>query len=111
MGWFKDHLVEVSGKYGIPIFEPYCKLSQEVKDLIEEVHSRTMKILLDHKDGFVTMAKLLLEKEVIFAEDVERIFGPRPWASRTDELLADEAPDPSQPPHKGEENKEKQVTE
>ncbi|MBQ3977149.1 MAG: excinuclease ABC subunit UvrA, partial [Bacteroidales bacterium] len=34
MGWFKDHLVEVSGKYGIPIFEPYCKLSQEVKDLI-----------------------------------------------------------------------------
>ena len=34
MGWFKDHLVEVSGKYGIPIFEPYCKLSQEMKDLI-----------------------------------------------------------------------------
>ena len=34
MGWFKDHLVEVSGKYGIPIFEPYCKLSQEIKDLI-----------------------------------------------------------------------------
>ena len=36
MGWFKDHLVEVSGKYGIPIFEPYCQLSQEVKDLIWE---------------------------------------------------------------------------
>ena len=34
MGWFKDHLVEVSGKYGIPIFEPYCKLSQEIKELI-----------------------------------------------------------------------------
>ena len=34
MGWFKDHLVEVSGRYGIPIFEPYCKLSQEMKDLI-----------------------------------------------------------------------------
>ena len=34
MGWFKDHLVEVSGKYGIPIFEPYCKLSQEIKDLV-----------------------------------------------------------------------------
>ena len=34
MGWFKDHLVRNSVKYGIPIFEPYCNLSQEVKDLI-----------------------------------------------------------------------------
>ena len=34
MGWFKDHLVEVSGRYGIPIFEPYCKLTQEIKDLV-----------------------------------------------------------------------------
>lgn len=36
MGWFKDHLIEVSGRYGIPVFEPYCKLSQEVKDMIWE---------------------------------------------------------------------------
>ena len=34
MGWFKDRLVEVAGHYGIPIFEPYCNLSREVKDLI-----------------------------------------------------------------------------
>ncbi|MCR4824132.1 MAG: excinuclease ABC subunit UvrA, partial [Bacteroidales bacterium] len=34
MGWFKDHLVEVAGHYGIPVFEPYCNLSREVKDLI-----------------------------------------------------------------------------
>ncbi len=34
MGWFKDHLVEVSGKYGIPIFTPYCELDRKVKDLI-----------------------------------------------------------------------------
>ena len=34
MGWFKDHLVRNSAKYGIPIFEPYCNLSQQVKDLI-----------------------------------------------------------------------------
>ena len=34
MGWFKDHLIEVSGRYGIPIFEPWCKLSQEVKDKV-----------------------------------------------------------------------------
>ena len=34
MGWFKDHLVRNSARYGIPIFEPYCNLSQQVKDLI-----------------------------------------------------------------------------
>ncbi|MCR5351548.1 MAG: excinuclease ABC subunit UvrA, partial [Bacteroidales bacterium] len=34
MGWFKDHLIEVADRYGIPIFEPYCNLSEEVKDLI-----------------------------------------------------------------------------
>ena len=34
MGWFKDRLVEVADRYGIPIFEPYCNLSREVKDLI-----------------------------------------------------------------------------
>ena len=34
MGWFKDHLIEVAPRYNIPIFEPYCNLSDEVKDLI-----------------------------------------------------------------------------
>ena len=34
MGWFRDHLIRVAGRYGIPIFEPYCNLSQEVKDVI-----------------------------------------------------------------------------
>lgn len=39
MGWFKDHLVRNSSRYGIPIFEPYCNLSQEVKDLIWKGHA------------------------------------------------------------------------
>ncbi len=34
MGWFKDRLISVAGKYGIPVFEPYCNLSQKVKNLI-----------------------------------------------------------------------------
>ena len=34
MGWFRDRLIEVADRYGIPIFEPYCNLSREVKDLI-----------------------------------------------------------------------------
>lgn len=39
MGWFKDHLVRNAPKYGIPVFEPYCNLSQEVKDLIWKGHA------------------------------------------------------------------------
>ena len=38
MSWFKDQLVRNSVRYGIPIFEPYCNLSQEVKDLIWKGH-------------------------------------------------------------------------
>ena len=39
MGWFKDHLVRNSARYGIPIFEPYCNLTTEVKDLIWKGHA------------------------------------------------------------------------
>ena len=39
MGWFKDHLVSVAERYHIPIFEPYCNLSKEVKDVIWNGHS------------------------------------------------------------------------
>ncbi|MBQ8061379.1 MAG: excinuclease ABC subunit UvrA [Bacteroidales bacterium] len=39
MGWFKDHLVRVSERYHIPIFEPYCNLSKEVKDVLWNGHS------------------------------------------------------------------------
>ena len=39
MGWFKDHLIQVAGRYGIPVFEPYCNLSSEVKEVIWNGHS------------------------------------------------------------------------
>ena len=39
MSWFKDRMIEVSEKYGIPIFTPYCELSEEVKDIIWNTHS------------------------------------------------------------------------
>ena len=71
-----------TGARGYDLTKPYSEktaevMDQEVKDLVDEVHKRTMKILLDNKEGFVKMAKLLLEKEVIFAEDIERILGPK----------------------------------
>jgi cell division protease FtsH len=43
--------------------------------------------LTEHKEGHNQLAQLLMEKEVIFAEDVEHIFGKRPWASRSEEIM------------------------
>ena len=49
--------------------------------------ARAKQILTDHAEGHHQLAQLLIEREVITAEDVERILGPRPWKSRGDELL------------------------
>ncbi|MBQ4002958.1 MAG: cell division protein FtsH, partial [Bacteroidaceae bacterium] len=66
-------------------------IDKEVKDMIAEQYARAKKILSEHASEHGQLAQLLVEREVIFAEDVERIFGPRPWASRTEELLASDA--------------------
>ena len=60
--------------------------------MIAEQYARAKDILSKNAEGHAALAQLLVEREVIFAEDVERIFGPRPWASRTDELLEAETP-------------------
>ena len=55
------------------------------KDLISEIHDRTRGILEANMAGFTELAALLLEKEVIFADDLERIFGPRAGAQPVEE--------------------------
>ena len=55
--------------------------------MINEQYERAKKILMEHKEGHAQLAQLLIDREVIFAEDVERIFGKRPWTSRAEELL------------------------
>ena len=60
----------------------------EVKKQIAEQYERAKQILEEHKEGHAQLAQLLIEREVIYAEDVENIFGKRPWISRTEELLA-----------------------
>ena len=66
-------------------------IDEEVKRMINEQYDRAKAILSEHKDGHNELARLLVEKEVIFAEDVERIFGKRPWTSRSEEIMALEA--------------------
>lgn len=62
-------------------------MDEEVLNLINEQYERAKRILTEHKEGHAELAQLLIEREVIFAEDVERIFGKRPWTSRSEELL------------------------
>jgi len=71
-----------------PYSETTAKLiDDEVLKMINEQYARAKQILTEHAEGHAQLAQLLVEREVIFAEDVERIFGKRPWTSRADELL------------------------
>jgi ATP-dependent metallopeptidase hflB len=58
--------------------------------MVNGQYARAKQILSEHKEGHNRLAQLLVEREVIMAEDVEEIFGKRPWVSRTDELLHQE---------------------
>ncbi len=66
------------------------KIDEEVKKLINEQYLRAKALLSEHAAKHGELAELLINKEVIFTEDVERIFGKRPWKSRADELLEEE---------------------
>ena len=63
-------------------------IDEEVKNMVNEQYERAKKILSDHKDGHQRLSQLLIDREVIFAEDVEEIFGKRPWASRSEEIIS-----------------------
>ena len=65
-------------------------IDEEVKVMINEQYERAKQILSLHKEEHNKLAALLIEKEVIFAEDVERIFGKRAWTSRSEEIMAAE---------------------
>lgn len=72
--------------------KPYSETTAKVMDdevlrIINEQYERAKSILKEHSEGHAKLAQLLVDREVIFAEDVERIFGKRPWASRSEELL------------------------
>ncbi len=80
-----------TGSRGYDLTKPYSEktaelIDREVKDLINMIHDRTEKILKENYDGFTELAALLLEKEVIFADDLERIFGKRAGAPAEEEV-------------------------
>ena len=61
-------------------------IDKEVAKIIDEQYKRALEMLNNNKEGLSELAKILLEKEVIFADDLERIFGKRLWGSRNDML-------------------------
>ena len=85
-----------TGARGYDLTKPYSEktaelIDKEVKALIQMIHDRTLKILTDNMEGFLALATILLEKEVIFAEDLENIFGPRAGAKKDEASEANEA--------------------
>ena len=79
-------------------------IDEEVKRMINEQYERAKSVLRTQKEGHNQLAQLLMEKEVIFAEDVERIFGKRPWTSRSEEIMNQKAT-----PELADNNQEKEV--
>ena len=83
-----------TGSRGYELTKPYSEktaelIDKEVKELVGMIHDRTKKILTENNEGFMQLAALLLEKEVIFADDLERIFGPRAGAHAGEPLPKD----------------------
>lgn len=63
-------------------------IDSEVSRIINEQYQRAKDILTKYAEGHHQLAQTLVTREVIFTEDVEKIFGKRPWISRTDEILS-----------------------
>ena len=81
-----------TGRYDMGITKPYSEKTAEVIDnetsaIIAEQMARAKKILEENAEGHNKLAEMLIEKEVITSEDVESVLGPRPWTSRTDEII------------------------
>ena len=83
-----------TGSRGFELGKPYSEktaelIDKEVKELVQSIHDKTEQLLRENFDGFSQLAALLLEKEVIFADDLERIFGPRAGAAADEPIKKD----------------------
>lgn len=80
-----------SGQNEYNFSKPYSEqtaqvIDKEIKDLIENQYNRAIEILTHHKDKLLELAEILIEKEVIFKDDLEKIFGSRPF-QKEEELI------------------------
>ena len=87
---------------GYGITKPYSDrtaelIDQEAREIVRLEYERAKELLREHAEGLKALTQLLLDREVIYTEDVEHIFGKRAWVSRTEELILanEEAKSPS----------------
>ena len=85
-----------TGQQDYSLTKPYSEktaetIDQQVSKIIEKAYQEAISILTSHRDGLTQLATKLIEEEVIFGEDLERIFGKRPWGNSEDEKLKDAA--------------------
>lgn len=77
---------------GYGLTKPYSDrtaelIDEEAREIVRVEYERAKELLREHAEGLKTLTQLLLDREVIYTEDVEHIFGKRPWVSRTDEMI------------------------
>ena len=94
-----------------PYSEETAKLiDNEVQRIINEQYERAKRILSEQAEGHAKLANVLLENEVIYTEDVEHIFGKRPWISRSQEILEAQEKEKALEQEKEKEKEEKEPT-
>ncbi len=81
-----------SGGQSYGFTKPYSEetallIDKEVQGMIAEQYERAKYLLKQHTQGHNELANILIEKEVIYADDLKTIFGERPWVSRSEEIL------------------------
>ena len=85
-----------TGQQDYSFTKPYSEktaetIDKEVSKIVEKAYQEAIQILTDHRDGLSQLANKLIDEEVIFGEDLERIFGKRPWNNSEEEKLKDAA--------------------
>ena len=83
-----------TGQQDYSLTKPYSEktaetIDREVSKMVEKAYQEAIGILTEHREGLAQLANKLIEEEVIFGEDLERIFGKRPWGNSEDEKLKD----------------------
>ena len=78
-----------TGQQDFSITKPFSEktaetIDKQISQLVERAYQEAVSILTEHRDGLAQLANKLIEKEVIFGEDLETIFGKRPWTKEED---------------------------